>query len=882
MDIERLSEVWPGWHVEELIGEGSFGKVYKAVREEFGITSTAAIKVISIPQSEQEVRSLSTEGYDEATSRTYFEGIVQDFVSEIRLMESMKGTTNVVSVEDFQVLEKKEGIGWDILIRMELLTPFDEWVKGRSLTETEIIKLGTDICTALELCAQKNIIHRDIKPENIFVSSFGDFKLGDFGIARELEKTKGNMSSKGTQNYIAPEVAAGRSYDARVDIYSLGLVLYRLANNNRLPFIDPKADTIRYQERENAVARRLAGDPLPVPLNASPALADAILAACAFEPSRRFSTPTALKVALTSIQGSRPRAARVAPVVAPAAMPVAPPAPPVSAAVFAPSTTPPISTAPAASAVSAASTTTPPVPPVVPVPSQPTAPTDLDSTRAARLAPEKLDQTTAARPVTQAPAPVPPKTATAQVTGKAAGQAAEKSDQPGTQKQPDAQSASSKDAPKEPAAKDAKKRKSKKGLVIVIVLILVALLGVGGFFVYRLLNAPESSEEIEQPDVPVETSVEEPVVEKVEILFDVNYSETGTGGSSIEPQKHEFVTGEAYGTLPQSSRDGHRFLGWYTARVSGQQITATSTVALRSGTTLYAHWEAIESSQLLTGMAPLQTGSSAFVTAGEAVKDNMGDNHSNALLGSRYCYNEYALGGKYNKFTATASVTFDDRTSEGQQILLIYGDGEVLFMENIQKGVEPIDIDINITGVDTLRIETRYVDRSFTILIAGPTVKTAASENLSPAVTEKRTYIDTLDYFDASTSDGGLRRFSQETLMFDNMGKGHVRGLYAIGLYSRNDVAQTWNDYKIGGEYTTLNGQFAINWTEREVVETAAVLYIYGDEELLYTSPNLSKGVEPITFSVDVKDVSTLRFEIRKDGARINDGAILLTECYLL
>jgi hypothetical protein len=114
------------------------------------------------------------------------------------------------------------------------------------------------------------------------------------------------------------------------------------------------------------------------------------------------------------------------------------------------------------------------------------------------------------------------------------------------------------------------------------------------------------------------------------------------------------------------------------------------------------------------------------------------------------------------------------------------------------------------------------------------------------------------------------------------MGTGHVHGLYAVSLYSWNDASQTWNEYKIGGGYSTLNGQFAINWAEREEVETTAVFYVYGDGELLYTSSGLNKGIEPIAFSVEVTGVSTLRFEIRADAGRIDDGAILLTECYLL
>ncbi len=301
MSIEKLSAVWPEWQIAEQIGEGSFGKVYKAVREEHSMTAYAAIKVISIPQSDAEISSLRSEGLDADASKTYFDGIVNDFVNEIKLMESMKGTSNIVSVEDFRVLEKEDKIGYDIFIRMELLTPFNDYIANHTMSEKDIIKLGVDVCSALELCSRKNIIHRDIKPENIFVSSFGDFKVGDFGIAKELEKTSGAMSSKGTFNYMAPEIAAGKKYDHTVDIYSLGLVLYKLLNNNRLPFIDPYAQQIQYQDRKNAADRRLGGEPLPVPVNASPQLADIVLAACSYDPAQRFSTPTAFKKALLAV-----------------------------------------------------------------------------------------------------------------------------------------------------------------------------------------------------------------------------------------------------------------------------------------------------------------------------------------------------------------------------------------------------------------------------------------------------------------------------------------------------------------------------------------------------------------------------------------------------
>lgn len=302
MSVEVLKQIWPEWQIEgKPLGKGSFSVVYKAVRRDHNVESYAAIKVISIPADPSEVDSLRSEGLDMNATRTYLQGIVNDFVSEIQLMESLKGVQNIVSVEDYKVVEKSREIGWDIYIRMELLTSFNTYICDKKLTEEEVIKLGCDICTALEICAKRNIIHRDIKPENIFINDFGYFKLGDFGIARKMENMTGGLSQKGTFNYMAPEVANSSDYDARVDTYSLGIVLYRLLNGNRLPFLDTEKQLLNPNERRNAVNRRLRGEDLPAPCDASPAMADLILRACAYDPNMRFASATEMKQALMSV-----------------------------------------------------------------------------------------------------------------------------------------------------------------------------------------------------------------------------------------------------------------------------------------------------------------------------------------------------------------------------------------------------------------------------------------------------------------------------------------------------------------------------------------------------------------------------------------------------
>ena len=291
MDKDVPVSVWPEWELIEKIGEGSFGKVYKAQRTERGRSFYSAIKIISIPASKGELDSVRSEMNNEQSTREYFRNLVEDCIQEIYTMEHFCGNSHVVSFEDFKVVEYLDEIGWDISIRMEYLTSFMDYCTGKELTEKEVIKLGCDLAMALIYCRKLNIIHRDVKPENIFVSRFGDFKLGDFGIAREQAHTMSNMSKKGTYSYMAPEIYKGEKYDSSIDIYSLGIVLYKLMNQNRLPFLSLDKQLITYRDKETALARRMAGEKMPAPVNASAAFSHIILKACAYEPGKRYRKP---------------------------------------------------------------------------------------------------------------------------------------------------------------------------------------------------------------------------------------------------------------------------------------------------------------------------------------------------------------------------------------------------------------------------------------------------------------------------------------------------------------------------------------------------------------------------------------------------------------
>ena len=305
MDKELPVSAWPEWKIIEKIGEGSFGKVYKAQRTERGKSFYSAIKIINIPGSQSELNSVRSETGNDQSTRKYFQNLVEECIQEISTMEYFRGNSYIVSVEDFKVMEYLDAIGWEISIRMEYLTSFIDYCAEKQLTEREVIQLGMDLSKALEYCRKLKIIHRDIKPENIFVSRFGDFKLGDFGIARELERTMSGFSKKGTYSYMAPEMYKGEKYDSRVDIYSLGIVLYKLMNHNRLPFMSLEKQFITYRDKENALNKRVAGEKMSAPADAGAAFARIILKACAYDPAERYQTPEEFYHALDDLKNGR-------------------------------------------------------------------------------------------------------------------------------------------------------------------------------------------------------------------------------------------------------------------------------------------------------------------------------------------------------------------------------------------------------------------------------------------------------------------------------------------------------------------------------------------------------------------------------------------------
>ena len=286
MAVSNIYVPWEGWHVVRPLGHGSFGKVYQIERTIGGTTEKAAMKVISI----------DPEMYDDAYGSQYspdsvrkvFEESLSSISREYQMMYELRGNPNIVRCDDMKVVRNSDGESFDAYIMMELLTPLHKKWKTAQMSVKDVMRLGEDICRALTACEKHNIIHRDIKPQNILISDNGTYKLGDFGTARAFEHTA-SATKAGTETYMAPEITRREKYGRDVDTYSLGLVMYRMLNRGRLPFIETE-EIPTANERERALQRRLSGEALPEPAEGSPALKAIVLKACSFDRRDRYSS----------------------------------------------------------------------------------------------------------------------------------------------------------------------------------------------------------------------------------------------------------------------------------------------------------------------------------------------------------------------------------------------------------------------------------------------------------------------------------------------------------------------------------------------------------------------------------------------------------------
>ncbi|XP_020613754.1 serine/threonine-protein kinase 36-like isoform X3 [Orbicella faveolata] len=190
------------YHILQLIGEGSFGKVYKGRKKYSG--QVVALKFIpKVGRSEKELKNLQREI-----------DIMRNLEHEniIKLLDSFETPKEVCVVTEYA-----EG---------ELFQVLED---DGSLPEQQVRKIACQLVKALYYLHSHRILHRDMKPQNILLGKGGVVKLCDFGFARAMSiNTLVLTSIKGTPLYMSPELVQEKPYDHNSDLWSVGCILYEL------------------------------------------------------------------------------------------------------------------------------------------------------------------------------------------------------------------------------------------------------------------------------------------------------------------------------------------------------------------------------------------------------------------------------------------------------------------------------------------------------------------------------------------------------------------------------------------------------------------------------------------------------------------------------
>jgi len=256
------------YRILRKVGQGGMGIVYHALQENIG--RFCALKVIKNSLLESKGK----------------EKIISRFRNEARLAASIDNQ-HVINIYDLGE-DKKLNIYYIAMEFVDGLSLREILKSVGRLTELEAIVIICEIIEVLITAGAQNIVHRDIKPDNIMLSTSGDVKLTDLGIAKQVGNGGGETGTfhmVGTPAYMPPEQAMDSAKaDIRSDIYSLGVTLYHLVTGN-LPF-KGKTD-------KETIGKQL-NTPVPDPRSIVPTLSGALAALVqkmtAKKPEDRFSS----------------------------------------------------------------------------------------------------------------------------------------------------------------------------------------------------------------------------------------------------------------------------------------------------------------------------------------------------------------------------------------------------------------------------------------------------------------------------------------------------------------------------------------------------------------------------------------------------------------
>jgi tetratricopeptide (TPR) repeat protein len=259
--------------VLKKLGEGGKGVVYKA--RDTVLNRVVAIKLLKTAASGEEA--------------------YERFMREAQTV-AVLNHPNIVSIHDIGKEDDKHFLVLEFVDGVSLRDLFGTYPEGKCDIQT-ILRIGIEVCGALQYAHSQGILHRDIKPENIMVTQEDTAKLMDFGLAKMLGQPGLTQEGiiVGTVAYVAPEIALGHGADARSDLYSFGAVLYE-AVTGKAPFTGEDSVKVIFSHIHDHPA-----SPSRFNANVPQTLSNCIMRLLEKDPEKRFQSAQDLLKALKEI-----------------------------------------------------------------------------------------------------------------------------------------------------------------------------------------------------------------------------------------------------------------------------------------------------------------------------------------------------------------------------------------------------------------------------------------------------------------------------------------------------------------------------------------------------------------------------------------------------
>lgn len=240
------------------------------------------VKIISIPASQVQLDALLLAGAysSKNAALSYYKELAESIGQEAEILKKLSRFEGFVSYDDLQIVEMEDGnVGYQVYLLSPYKQSLERYMQKNPMTQLKAVNLGLDLCASMVMCRRAGYLYVDLKPSNIFINEKNEYCVGDLGFVRLDSLKYASMPDKYRSAYTAPELEDILApMNETVDIYSIGMILYQIYNDGKLP--------------EN--------EELLPPAYADYEMAEIIMKAISADPSQRWQDPMEMGQALVA------------------------------------------------------------------------------------------------------------------------------------------------------------------------------------------------------------------------------------------------------------------------------------------------------------------------------------------------------------------------------------------------------------------------------------------------------------------------------------------------------------------------------------------------------------------------------------------------------